>query len=200
MTLVKICGVTNIEDARLCIDAGIDFIGLVLSDSPRRAGYDAVGRILAEAAGKCHVVGVFAKTDDLLRFDHMTDFVLDYCQIYFAPPANLRRVPTRGWIHSTLVTETIAAATLCNGDLHLLDFKNLHVADMLRCLADQNAPLPRRALLGGNLSADNVAAVIKTHRPFGVDVARGTERLPGIKDHDLVIAFMETVRNADRSS
>jgi len=200
MTVIKICGVTNIEDARLCIDVGVDFIGLVLSDSPRRAGYDTVGRILAETAGKCRIVGVFAKPDDLLRFDHMTDFVLDYGQIYFAPPANLRRMPTRGWIHSTLVADTIAAAALCNGDLQLLDFKNLHVADMHRCLSDQNIPLSPRALLGGNLTADNVADIIKSHRPFGVDVARGTERLPGLKDHDLVIKFVEAVRYADLSA
>lgn len=197
MTLIKICGVTNIEDARLCIDAGIDFIGLVLSDSPRRVGYDAVGRILAEAAGKCHVVGVFAKPDDLLRFDHMTDFVLDYCQVYFAPPANLHRAPTRGWIHSTLIADTIATASLGNGDLCLLDFKNLLIADIDRWLDNPAVTLSPRALLGGNLTADNVADVINAHRPFGVDVARGTERLPGIKDHDLVIRFVEAVRYAD---
>jgi phosphoribosylanthranilate isomerase len=55
----------------------------------------------------------------------------------------------------------------------------------------------RRVLLAGGLTPANVAAAIRQVRPYGVDVASGIEDRPGIKDPELMRAFVRAVRQAD---
>ena len=67
---VKICGITSVEDARMCVDAGADAIGLNFWSGSVRACGEAIAReIVAEVAGKALVVGVFvdAAADELTR-------------------------------------------------------------------------------------------------------------------------------------
>lgn len=197
MTKIKICGVTNVKDARKCVELGVDYVGIVLTDSPRRAGLDAVALINATVVGQIPVVGVFARIEDLLRFDAMTEIALDYYQVYFTPPTRLRRTPRQGWIRSQLVDEELTQPVLENGDLSMLDFRNLPPAEMQRLLEDRALSVKQPTILAGNLSIDNVESTVRQFRPFGVDVARGTERIPGVKNHELLTRFVEVVRNAD---
>jgi phosphoribosylanthranilate isomerase len=54
----------------------------------------------------------------------------------------------------------------------------------------------RRIILAGGLTPDNVRQAIDEVRPFAVDVASGVESSPGVKNHDLVRAFIEAARSA----
>ncbi len=200
MTHIKICGVTSVEDARKCLELGVEYLGLVLSDSPRRASVETATKICIEAAARARVVGVFACTDDLLRFDAMTDIELDFYQVYFVAPSRLRKAPLRGWLHARFVESPPEPLSLINGDLAMYDYKHLTPADMNRVLNEEGVSFADRSFLAGNLSVDNVADLVRRYRPFGVDVARGTERLPGVKDHDLLTRFVEAVRDADANS
>jgi phosphoribosylanthranilate isomerase len=197
MTCIKICGLTSVEDARKCLELGVEYLGLVLSDSPRRASVEIAAKICAEVGTRARVVGVFARSDDLLRFDAMTDIALDYYQVYFQVPSRLHRTPRNGWLYARFVETSPEPLPLTNGDLAMFDYKHLTPADMSRVLDEQRVPFADRSFLAGNLSVENVAEIVRRYRPFGVDVARGTERLPGVKDHDLLTRFVEAVRNAD---
>src|SRR5437867_10633414 len=59
-TRIKICGITRAEDARMALEAGADFIGLIFTESPRRLSLDRAKAIRAALPGDAAVVGVFA--------------------------------------------------------------------------------------------------------------------------------------------
>ena len=195
MTKIKICGVTSIEDAEVCIDAGSDFIGFVLSDSPRRVNYVQLERLRKTVSESIQSVGVFARESDLADFSQNCDIELDYYQVYFDATTLDVRQPKTGWIR----------AIWMNGDNHnlsriplptLLDFKRSDLSAMRTQLAPRRDAVGNAVILAGRLTPDNVDAIVRELAPWGVDVARGTEAAPGRKDHQLVRRFIENVKNA----
>ncbi len=74
---------------------------------------------------------------------------------------------------------------------------NTNLADAL-CAAEAGADLARSCdlLLAGGLTPDNVADAIRIVRPWGVDVASGTEQSPGVKDHNRVRSFIAATKGA----
>ncbi len=64
MTLVKICGITNIEDAVECVRLGANMLGFVFADSPRRVDVDTVKHINRIIGGDARTVGVFTEETD----------------------------------------------------------------------------------------------------------------------------------------
>ncbi len=195
MTKIKICGVTSIQDANVCVEAGADFLGFVLSDSPRRVSYEQLGRLRAAVDGSIQCVGVFASENDLMDFSQNCDVELDYYQVYFDATALNVRNPRAGWIR----------AIWMNGESHnlsriplptLLDFKRSDLTKMRDQLAPHRDAVGNAVILAGRLSPDNVGVIVRELVPWGVDVARGTEAAPGRKDHQLVRRFIENVKNA----
>lgn len=195
MTKIKICGVTSIEDAEVCLEAGTDFIGFVLSDSPRRVNYVQLERLRKAVGESIQCVGVFANESDLTDFSQNCDIELDYYQVYFDATTLDLRQPKAGWIR----------AIWMNGDGHnlsriplptLLDFKRSDLTKMRAQLAPHRDAVGNAVILAGRLTPDNVGAIVRELAPWGVDVARGTEAAPGKKDHQLVRRFIENVKNA----
>ncbi|MGB5106167.1 MAG: phosphoribosylanthranilate isomerase [Candidatus Zixiibacteriota bacterium] len=195
MTKVKICGVTTEYDAQACVDAGADFLGFVLSDSPRQVSFGQLERLSATVGESCHRVGVFTDETDLIDFSLRCQVELDYYQVYFDPTGINIRLPRLGLIR----------AHWMNGDARndlahmpvptLLDFKHSDVNAMRKQLAPHAVAVGNAVILAGKLTPDNVAGVIRELAPWGVDVARGTEAAPGKKDHELVRRFVENVRS-----
>lgn len=195
MTKIKICGVTSIEDAEVCVEARADFLGFVLSDSPRRVNYVQLERLYNAVGGSIQCVGVFASEMDLMDFSHNSDIELDYYQVYFDATTLDVRQPSAGWIR----------AIWMNGDSHnlsriplptLLDFKRSDLKQMRTQLAPHRDAVGNAVILAGRLTPDNVGAIVHELAPWGVDVARGTEAAPGRKDHQLVRRFIENVKSA----
>lgn len=196
MTKTKICGVTSVEDAEVCIDAGADFVGFILSDSPRRVNYVQLERLREAIGASIQCVGVFANAEDLLDFSQSCDVVLDYYQVYFDATELEVRQPAVGWIRAIWMNGIV------NGKLTripmptLLDFKNSDLSIMREQLAPHRDAVGNAVILAGRLTPDNVGAIVSELAPWGVDVARGTEAAPGKKDHQLVRRFIESVKNA----
>ncbi|MCE5313729.1 N-(5'-phosphoribosyl)anthranilate isomerase, partial [bacterium] len=68
MTLTKICGITNIDDALAAADFGADYIGFVFAESPRRVDTRTVSEIMRALGGRAKTVGVFVdESGDVLR-------------------------------------------------------------------------------------------------------------------------------------
>lgn len=210
MTRVKICGITNSEDALHATDAGADFLGFILFEkSPRYVSPERVAEIIAAVrahrpAKPPRCIGVFVNAP-LARVWAVIDRAgLDYAQIHGdEPPALLAALDGRGF---KALRPTSAAEAQADAEW----FAELGPADGPQLLIDAYDPdeyggtgkkadwhtaagLARvypRLMLAGGLTAQNVAQAVATVRPWAVDVSSGVEREPGRKDHQQVTAFI----------
>jgi phosphoribosylanthranilate isomerase len=209
---VKICGLTNLIDAQVALEAGADFLGFILyAKSPRYVAPSQVAQLLAELALPPHVqsVGVFVNTptDDVLTI--LAETGLNLAQLHGDEPvAALAQLNGRGF--KAVRPMDAAAAQQANiftpypqatAPQLMLDAYHPtayggtgHQADW--SLAADVAQTTPRLLLAGGLTAENVQDAIATVAPWGVDVASGVESAPRRKDHAQVRAF---VANAHRT-
>jgi indole-3-glycerol phosphate synthase len=161
--LVKVCGLTREEDVAAAVAAGADLLGFILARESPR-----------------RAEGVLDAPDGVLRVavyvGERGDAESDLDQLYPRVDGHRGR-----------------DAVLLRGDEEVAT-----VVD-LPWLADDPSHLARarsvqgRVMLAGGLAADNVGAAIEAVRPWAVDAASRLERVPGIKDHDLVHAFVRAV-------
>ena len=196
MTLVKICGMTNTDDVDQAVAAGADMIGFVLVPwSPRAVDLDAVRKLRRHVPRGIEAVGVLADETAGYAAQVLEVAELDRVQVYGPHAAETREVlGERALVGYRLPADAIGA-----DDPVLLDraFGDEPTAEELAAHWDVVAELGRagrRVVLAGALSPDNVAAAVSAAQPWGVDVARGVEREPGIKDHDRVSAFIAAAR------
>lgn len=202
-TIVKVCGVTNAEDARVALAAGADWLGFVLqADSPRRVDAALAGEIVAGLGGAVAVAvmaGVGpeqalalaqragAARVQLHRVDPdrwPVDFPLPCAFSARVGADGLRRDPLPAEPH--LILLDTAHATLAGG-----------TGESFPWTSARELAASRPVMLAGGLAADNVAAAIAAARPFGVDAASRLERAPGLKDPDRVRRFVAAVRECD---
>jgi phosphoribosylanthranilate isomerase len=212
---VKICGITNLEDALVALDAGADLLGFILyPKSPRYVTPADIARILTAirtggfADDSARFVGVFVN-ESLASVEAIlaaTD--LDYAQLHGnETPALVEAMEGRGY-------KALRPATSEEAAMEAATYAGLGPEDGPSWLIDaydpaayggtgQRADWPTAArlarrhpglLLAGGLTPENVTAAINAVRPWGVDVASGVERAPGRKDHELVRKFVETAK------
>lgn len=208
MTRVKICGVTDPADARRVSDLGAWALGMIFwSPSPRACSLDAAEQIGAEQHRRVELTGVFVNA----TLDDVAD-TADRCRLSLLQlhgdegPAYCREAARRTGAKVMKAARVRTAAQVHDlarfaTDFHLLDAYSPHAPggtgdsfdwDLAR-LHPSNPPV----VLSGGLTADNVGRAIEFARPFGVDVASGTEAEPGRKDPAKLTAFFGAVEAAD---
>jgi phosphoribosylanthranilate isomerase len=200
---IKVCGITSVEDARLCVEIGVDAIGLNwVSSSPRYIDARTAHEITDAVRGKVMLVGVTANAtvDDML--DLRGTFGLDCLQLHGdEPPEALARLLPHAYkaIHVAGVSD-VARADAYGGEHLLVDAYAAGALGgtgrafdwtLVRDLATR-----RSLTLAGGLHAGNVAEAIRVVRPYCVDVASGVElpSTPRRKDRARLVAFIEAVR------
>jgi phosphoribosylanthranilate isomerase len=199
---VKVCGITTVADAEACVALGVDLIGLNFVESSPRHVDVARARAVADAVrGRVELVGVVADRDEVALLELLGLVGLDRVQLHgHEPPELVQRLGARAFKAIRVGSaEDVAEAERYEG-LVLVDAK---VGGMLGgtgrtvdfALAAGLAAA-RPILLAGGLGPGNVAAAVQAVRPFGVDVASGVERAPGVKDLDAVASFVERARRA----
>ncbi len=187
MTLVKICGITSLDDARQAVEAGADALGFNFwPGSPRYVTAAAALSIIDSLSNPILTVGVYV--DEF----HATG--MDIAQIHGGPDPE----GTRFWRALSATTpglrETIEAS---RAEAFLIDTP----AGAQRGGTGKTfdwplaASLPGRIVLAGGLGPDNVAEAIRTVRPWGVDACSRLEREPGKKDYAKVEEFIRQVRH-----
>ena len=213
MTLVKICGTTNLEDALAAAQAGADLLGFILHPkSPRYVAPEMIAEIVAGVRAAIptppRCVGVFVNTppDEVLAVLAQTG--LDLAQLHGdEPAAALRALQGRGFkaVRPTGLEDALALVReytwLGAGPDLLIDAYAPHAyggtgqrADWMAAAAvAQRVP---HLLLAGGLTPENVVAAVEAVKPWGVDVASGVEASPGRKDHAKVRAFIASVKGA----
>ncbi len=205
MTLIKICGITNIEDAIECVRLGANMLGFVLADSPRRADVDTVKHIGRIIGGDARTVGVFTQESEYV-ISTFHECNLNYVQLHgnqseeFAQKIGADSVIRVARVQNQ---ETIdALATHQAAAFYLLDTYKKGVAGGTGKVFDWDIAIRAKSLgkpliLSGGLNPNNVAEAIRVVRPYAVDVSSGVEKSPGKKDFAKVKEFIDNVRKAD---
>jgi phosphoribosylanthranilate isomerase len=197
---VKICGITNEEDALLAVALGADAVGFVFAPSPRlvnaRVAYDITRRLPPEVM----TVGVFR--------DELPERVIELCDRAGVKAAQLhgRETPEtsqRVRRHVGFLIKAFAAgsdaldrAAEHEADVVLVDSPTPGSGQMFDWTLVDGVPQDSRLMLAGGLDPDNVATAIARVRPWGVDVSSGVEREPGRKDAAKMRAFITNARAA----
>ncbi len=202
-TRVKICGITNLEDALQAVEAGADALGFVFyRKSPRCVSAEQVRDITAQLPPFVARVGLFVnalpewieQTMDVAGLNLIQlhgDETPEQCHFSRYPVVKALRVKDAG---SLIGADAYPVAGLLldawsddayGGTGHSFDWQ----------LA-RNLTAARPLILAGGLNPDNVAAAVRTVEPYAVDVSSGVELEPGRKDHEKVRKFIEQVRNA----
>jgi phosphoribosylanthranilate isomerase len=195
--LVKICGLTRVEDVTLAVNSGANAVGFIFAPSTRRVSIERARELSKVAQGVLRV-GVMKDLGDQEILEHVDAVTLDAVQLHEAPSPELyeqlRQRDLRLFLvhHRGSVTpdsaEHFDALLLDNpapGSGELNDFK-VFGADLLAT--------PR--ILAGGLDPENIFGVIQEFRPYGVDVASGVESAPGIKDEAKVLRFITMANQA----
>ncbi|HEY2733597.1 MAG TPA: phosphoribosylanthranilate isomerase [Polyangiales bacterium] len=203
MTAVKICGVTSVEDAQLCVEAGADAIGLNFwAGSPRCVSSDVARAIRAALPPHVLCVGVFvdADHDELLRVKR--EVGLGCLQLHGDESAELvTRLLPHAYkairVRAESVHDDVARYP---GEHVLLDayVPGAHGGTGARFDWHLAAGFvtTRKITLAGGLHPDNVIEAIHSVRPFCVDVASGVELTPRRKDPARVRSFVSRAKNA----
>jgi phosphoribosylanthranilate isomerase len=218
LTYIKICGITNLEDARCAVDAGADMLGFILyPPSPRYLPPERIRDIVRSVRDTYGLrgprfVGVFVNEPVERVRAVLDDTGLDLSQLSGdESPSEVRSLIPRafkGIRPQTLDDARSAVEAYCVPALDISGLPQLLVDGYhpgqfggtgLRAdtTAAQWLASQVRLVLAGGLSPESVRLAVRQIQPWGVDVSSGVERAKGIKDHARVRAFVETVRAAD---
>jgi phosphoribosylanthranilate isomerase len=202
-TFVKICGITTLDDALACVDAGADALGFNFwPQSRRHIPVDRAAAIAKRLPPNVRTVGVFVNPSDEEVDRAFASGAIDLAQLHGdETPEFCQRIAGR-YIKAVRLRDAASLQTLAQYpcDLVLVDADTPGYggsgqrADV--ALAAEAAAV-RRVILAGGLDADNVAAAIVAVKPYGVDVAGGVEREPGVKDWIKVAAFVKEAKRAE---
>jgi len=204
MVRVKICGITNIDDARAAIDFGADALGFVFfKGSPRCVTVKQAASIVCKLPSFVTTVGVFVdETPEIIR-SSIADAGIDVIQLHGEEGPEVCHFSRRS-------IKAIRVKSIDSLE-PLKSFKDLVSAFLLDAYAPDTlggtgqkfnwdiaveAKHFGRIILAGGLSPDNIQHAVQHVRPYGVDVSSGVEREKGKKDHQKMKLFIERAKAA----
>ncbi len=199
---VKVCGVTNEEDALMAVGLGADAIGFVFAPSPRQVTPGTARDIARRLPPEILTVGVFRDQGHRFVIETTQHAQLRGVQLHgHETPAEAEKI--RPYCQVLVVAFPAGDPGLAHvddygADAVLLDSHAPGSGKVFDWSLAEGAPSNRRLILAGGLTADNVAAGIAEVRPWGVDVSSGVEVTgqPGRKDALKVQAFIHAARAA----
>jgi phosphoribosylanthranilate isomerase len=206
---VKICGITNVEDALAAAAAGADMLGFIFYPlSPRNVSPEMAREIIKIVsrehgmAVRCVAVTVNALPEELVMLRDVCEFVFwqlhgDESRQYVEQWNNLgpgcvikalrmnqKPVGDPGYPVNMYVADTPSASYGGTGKT----FDWSHAVELKKCTATP-------VILSGGLTPQNVAEAIKVVQPYAVDVSSGVERAPGRKDHAKLNDFIQICKS-----
>jgi len=205
-TQIKICGVTNANDARACVELGADMIGFNFSPaSPRYIEPAIVRQIVDALPTRICAVGVFVDADpeQIRKLAKTAGFRC--VQLHgHATPESCSELARQFRVIRALSTdaqfepEDTAAFPQCDV---LIDAYHPELRGGTGQACDWSAaraatPYTRFLILSGGLNAQNVGSAIAAVAPHAVDVCSRVESAPGVKDHRALEEFISAVRAA----
>ena len=206
MTQIKICGITNLEDALCAAACGADAVGFIFHPpSPRYITPEQAREIIAALPGNIVKVGVFVNRDAGEVAQTFEDCGLDLIQLHGdESPEYCRRFPRERVIKAVFhqTPEELGALVAYDVRAFLVDFRE----------ADRYGGTGKRAdwkfaaklgeayplILAGGLNSENIGEALAAVAPGAVDINSGIEKSPGIKDHDRMRRIIGMIRNCKK--
>lgn len=214
---VKICGITTPDDARTALSAGADYLGVIFAESPRQVDLARAQEIRAAVPGAT-LVGVFRDqpVDEVVRL--VAESGVNLVQLHgHESPAYCDDVRSRTGkpvikaFKSKRIPETSELAAYRTTSYFLFDIAPpaASAADAADTSAANDDASPEeiwdevskarhqgfRVFIAGALDASNVRRAVLHSHAFAVDVCRGVERSPGVKDPDSITRFIAEARS-----
>ncbi len=210
-TKIKICGITNLEDARFAAGALVDYLGFIFYEkSPRYVEPGEAGAIINWIEGP-EKVGVFVNQplDDVNRIAKETG--LDYVQLHGEESPEYCELVEKPIIKVIHIEEESVEYLL----KHQIE-QYAEIADFLMfdtkidglwggtgksfdwdVLKEMDLEIP--FFLSGGLNTGNIKEAIDTVHPFAVDVSSSLEQKPGLKDFEKIESFMDQMRELQKN-
>lgn len=198
---IKICGITNEEDALAVTALGADAVGFVFAPSPRQVTPGKASDIIKRLPPDVLPVGVFRDEDPNRVITLALKAGVKAVQLHgHETPAQAAEIRP----HFPVLIVAMAAGDVklpsydrFGADALLLDAPSPGSGAVFDWAMAEGLPVNRRVILAGGLTPENVVSGIEQVRPWGVDVSSGVEAEPGIKDAMKVQAFIRAARSVD---
>jgi phosphoribosylanthranilate isomerase len=206
MTFIKICGITNIDDARAAVAAGADALGFnFYKPSPRYIPPPAAREIVEQLPSSILTVGVFVNEDSpqsvkniggesgVTAFQLHGDESPAYCRELAEDRYVIKTLTVSGDFDIEMVQDYDVNAIMLDTRDNSLRGGTGRVFDWSVAI-EVNKVVPKLFLAGG-LSPENIAEAIELVQPYAVDACSALEDRPGIKNHERMRAFVELARS-----
>lgn len=205
---LKVCGITELEDARYLAGAGADYLGFIQHEESPRYAPPSLARDILEWVHGPAPVGVFVN-DDAASVNEVVDAAgFELAQLHGQEPPHVVEQVERPVIKAIHVRHDASEnqlRTLFERYEDVTEYFMLDTHDssvwggtgesfnwrLTRDLA-QDYPI----FLAGGINADNVARALETMRPFAIDLSSSLESAPGQKSFEKIDAFMDAFRSA----
>ena len=201
-TRVKICGITNLADAQVAVEAGADALGFNFYEkSPRYVSLKTAAEISKQLPPFVMRVGVFVNAPEDFVLCAINEASLTMLQFHGDEPPEFC---TQFGLMSMKVfrirdEKSLEEIPNYQTDAYLLDAYSVEARGGTGekfnwDLAVEAQKFGKPIFLAGGLTPENVAEAVKKVQPFGVDVSSGVESAPGKKDHAKVKAFIQAAK------
>jgi phosphoribosylanthranilate isomerase len=202
--VVKICGITNIDDALAAAEAGADALGFILgAQSPRLVSTEAAAQIISQVPPFIVKTGVFADAPPDLVYRAIAECGLNLLQFHGSESPEYCAQFGLMCMKAFRIRDTESLKALADypTEAWLLDAYDPEKpggtgATFNWELAAEAGKLGRPIFLAGGLTPENVGEAIRLARPYAVDVSSGVEAAPGRKDHRKIRDFVRAAKSA----
>ena len=197
---IKICGITNEQDALLAVAFGAYALGFIFAPSPRQVAPQRVKEIVRRLPQSVLTVGVFRDEHPQRVVDMVRESGVFGAQLHgHESPANVAEVMVEiNWVVKAVVAGSIEAQSADEYLTNLILVDSPSPGSGLAYDRDLISQIPStvRVLLAGGLTDENVGVAISQVAPWGVDVSSGVEKSHGYKDPIKLKRFIENARAA----
>jgi phosphoribosylanthranilate isomerase len=198
---VKICGITNEEDALFAVAMGADAVGFVFAPSSRQIQPAQARDIIRRLPHETLTLGVFRDETPQRVAEIVNQIGLGGAQLHGRErPSEVASVRERvGYVIKAFAAgdPLLEKAGDYKADAIMLDSPGGGSGQVFDWTLADNMPLDKKIILAGGLTAENVQEAIRRVKPWGVDVSTGVEGSPGHKDPTKVMRFVNAAKNVD---
>ena len=206
MTKVKICGITNYDDASFAVKLGADALGFIFASSPRKISPEEAREIIRKIPPFVKSVGVFVNEkpetiEEIIEYCGIDIVQLhgdespELCERYMPRTIKVLRVKDESILDQIpLYRDKVKAFLLdtysekkAGGTGKIFDW------DIANKIKDYNIPI----ILSGGLNPSNIEEALQKVNPYAVDVVSGTEQSPGKKSYMLMKEFFEKIKSIE---